>query len=470
MNAYNKLVNNSIIFAIGNLGSKLIYVLLLPVYTYYLSTAEFGNVDLITTTITMLLPIVSFSVYEAVLRYAVSSNISNEENLTNSLFLAFIGIIIFTILMPVIKYFNIFNNFIFHFYILLILQIFERLLGQFSRGIGQVNIFAINGILLTFTTGILNILFLVIFDMGIQGYLLSMILAYIIAIVFLLFSTKSFKYVKFKYLNFGFMTQILKYSIPLVPNTLMWWLINASSRFFIVFYLNLSANGLFAVASRIPSVLGIASQIFSQAWQLSAIEEYENSKNSVIYSSVLNFFISVLFICSSFILLIIKPLNYFIIAPEYYDSWRVMPFLLVGIIFSSLSGYFGAFYIASKETKGVFMTSIYGGIISLVLNITLIPIFGIVGAGLSSMFSFFAMSVIRYRDSKKYIKIKINSKNLIINLLLIFIQIFILFMNFSVVIELVVELFITVIILVFNRQIFKSLFAYIIDLKIKYHK
>ena len=113
MNSYKKLVNNSMIFAVGTLGSKLVTLLLVPLYTYYLSTAEYGTVDLVVTTINMLLPIVSWSVFEAVLRFSLDKQESPEETLINSLMIALISYLVFILLYPELAYLNLFDNILF---------------------------------------------------------------------------------------------------------------------------------------------------------------------------------------------------------------------------------------------------------------------------------------------------------------------------------------------------------------------
>ncbi|MFD1899696.1 lipopolysaccharide biosynthesis protein [Enterococcus termitis] len=103
MNKYKKLINNSIIFAVGNVGSKLILIFLMPFYTRYLTPGEFGTVDLVTTTTSMLLPIVSFSVYEAVLRYVLDKAYDESEIISNGTMITIIGSIFLSIFMVMLK-------------------------------------------------------------------------------------------------------------------------------------------------------------------------------------------------------------------------------------------------------------------------------------------------------------------------------------------------------------------------------
>lgn len=455
MNSYKKLLNNSFIFALGNLGSKIISFILVPLYTYYLTIEEYGTVDLLITTVSMLLPIVSFSVFDGVLRFVMEKNTKDGEVLYNSLLIGLFGFVISLIGIPLLLYLNIFNDLLIFLYALLILQILERILAQFSRGSGKTKIFAINGILLTFNTGIFNLFFLVTLKMGVKGYFYSMIIAYIVSILYLALSLKVIQYLKPKHKNNFLSKELLKYSIPMIPNSLMWWLINASSRFFIRYFVGIEANGLFAVSSRIPALINLVNQVFTQAWQLSAIEEFENTSKSEFYSSVFSYLSSIMFIGVSLIMIAIKPIFSTIFSIDYFMAWQVTPLLLLGTLFSCFSGFLGSIYIASKQTKGIFRTSMYGGIVSLFFNIILIPNFGLIGSGISSFLSFFVIFYIRYLDTKNEIKFNINWKLLLVNLSLILIQYLILLISINKTVEMTIVITIFVIIIFINKPFLK---------------
>ena len=295
---------------------------------------------------------------------------------------------------------------------------------------------------------------MVYFEFGVAGYFWAMILANLISILYLFITTKAYRNIKFKNINLITAKDLLEYSLPLIPNSLMWWLIDASSRYFIRVFVGIAANGLFAVASRIPSLISIVNQVFSQAWQLSAIEEYENENKEEFYTDVFKHLSAVMFLATSAIIVVVKPLFELLFATEYFTSWRVAPFLLLGAVFSSFSGFLGTNYIAAKETKGVFKTSVYGGGISLLLNTLLIPIFGIIGAGISSMISFFVIFLIRLYDTRKFVRIKINWNLFLTNLVIILIQIGILFLNLTLVTELIIQLILFGGLILVNRRLF----------------
>lgn len=468
MNSYKKLANNSIIFGIGSIGSKLISFVLLPLYTYYLTTSEFGTADLISTTATMLMPLVSFNIYEAVLRFTMDRNSNITKIFSTSLLIAVIGCLILLFLIPIISFFGISGKSLTYLYFTIVVQVFERIFAQFARGLGKTKIYAINGIILTLFICIFNILFLVFYSFGVDGYLLSTILANIISIIFLFYSTKAYIYIKWQGVDYYFSHLLIKYTAPLIPNTLIWWLINSSSRYFINYFVGIEANGLFAVSSKIPSLINIVSQIFMQAWQLSAIEEYEEKKSGVFYSKIFNFLFPLILMISSFLLILIKPIFIIFFSADYYSAWRVVPFLLLGSIFSSFSSFFGATYIASKQTIGIFSTSIYGGLISIILNIILIPFIGTIGAGISSMVSFFIMFKMRFKDTNKVMELSINWKQFYLNLFVILFQIIVLFLNLSNVLSYSILIILFILIIFLNWKSIANIM--IIIKKIFYNK
>lgn len=427
MNSYSKLINNTFIFALGTLGSRIISFVLVPIYTFYLTKGEYGVADLLTTSVAMLLPIVTASVADAILRFVINSSYDRSIIMTNSMIVFLIGYIIILFFYPILKYLNIFNDYLHYLYLLVLLQSLNLIFSQYARGIGNSKIFAINGILTTFFSGFFNIVFIVVFKWSLNGYFLSFILAYLCSIIYLVLRTKPLNKVSMGKFNYKIMITILQYSVPLIPNSLMWWLINSSSRFFINTYVGLDANGLFAVSSKVPTIINIVSQVFSQAWQLSAFEEYEKNNNGIFFSKVLNAYLSILLIVSSLIFIVLKPLFVILFDLSYFDAWKPVPFLILGSVFSACSGFIGVSYTASEQTKGVFKTSLYGGILSFILNFLFIPSLGIIGAGISSMFSFFLMFIIRYFDTKNLIKLNIQWKKFSFTILLLFAQISTLF-------------------------------------------
>lgn len=415
MNRNKKLLKNSLIFVIGNLGSKLISFIMVPLYTYYLSTEQFGTVDLLMTTINLCLPIVSLSLFDAVFRMTMDRNNDKSVILTTG-FITSICLLIFSLLFfPVLHFFKVPNLILF--FLILFCTVIFTMFQNFVRAIGYSKVFAVSGIINTFSFAILNIVMLVVFNKGVYGYLLSYLIAIIISSAFLVFKVKLMRMINFRSYSFSMAKIMLKYSIPLIPNSLAWWLTNDASKFFILGFVGVSGNGIFAVANKIPTILNVFFTVFTQAWQISAVDEYRSSDNSAFYSDVFNKLQQFLFILVAVLILIIRPLTSMLFSASYYSAWKYIPFLLLSVVFSDLSAFLGTVYLASKKTTGIFTTTIFGMIINLVLNAVLTPNIGIYGTCFGMMLGFLAVVLLRLSSVKKYVYISMNWRNFIFSIL-----------------------------------------------------
>ncbi|MFU2181495.1 lipopolysaccharide biosynthesis protein [Streptococcus pluranimalium] len=428
MGKYKNLLNNSIIFAIGNLGTKTIVMLLVPLYTYTLTTAEYGTADLITSIINLSLPVASLSIFEATLRFVMDKSMDQLKILNSALAVTGAGSLLIVFVL-------IFVNFLFkeqrilvnYLSIILILQMFQTLFAQYLRGIGKVKIFAANGILNAVILAVSNLLFLFILKMKIDGYFLSIIFANFISNIFLLAHIDVKKIFSYRKIDTPFIKYMLNYSIPLIPNSLMWWIVNTSSRYFILFFSGVEANGLFAVSAKIPSIITIFQSIFFQAWQLSAIDEFNNKERNKFYQQVFNVFSCFMFLITAIVILFIKPIIYFAVSSAYYLSWKYVPFLLIGVLFSSFSSFMGTLYVASKETNEIMKSSFIGALANILTCLILVPKFGANGAAIASAFSFIFIFLYRVNDIYKKISFKIDLKQIALSTFILILEILILY-------------------------------------------
>src|SRR5699024_1189285 len=112
-----------------------------------------------------------------------------------------------------------------------------------------------------------------VLDFKVEGYLLSIILANLFSNIYFFIITNSFERLKEMKVDRQLFLEMIFYSFPLIPNGTLLWLINGSTRYFILFFIDASANGVFAIANKIPQIIAMVTNIFSQAWQLSSFEE-----------------------------------------------------------------------------------------------------------------------------------------------------------------------------------------------------
>ena len=403
----NSLLKNTLLYSIGNLASKGLSFILVFFTTFYLSREDVGVFDLFLTTISLLTPIVTLQLTDAVLRWLIENNqFENKARvLTTSSFILLISI--FITIVGVLIFQN-FYPFLFYKELLFLLgfQSFFLLFQQFQRAIADNKGYVLSSVFYTFLYVFLAILFLVFFDKKIEGLLYSNIIAAFFSTVFIVFRNKVFSYIHGKYYSFQVAKELLFYSIPLVPNSLSWWVISSANRYLIVLFLGVASNGIFAIAFKFPTIVLLLVNVFYLAWQEKAIENYNREDKDDYYSTIFKKYIKYLFVISINLLSINQLFLTYFVDITFYDSWRYTSVLLLAILFNALSGFYGTIYLGAKKTKSIFLSSLISGIIVLLLSYFLIPILELLGAAIAIFFGYFFLFLFRLFETKKYIKIE----------------------------------------------------------------
>ena len=215
---------------------------------------------------------------------------------------------------------------------------------------------------------------------------------------------------------------MINYSIVLIPNTFMWWIINSSDRVLVTALLGAAANGIYAVSYKIPSVVSVIASIFNQAWGYSAIHEDESEDRDRYSNAVYKGLIAVSVISGIALLFVMKPLMDIYVEGSYYEAWRYTPFLIIGNVFMTTGTFLASWYTVNKDSKGYLLSAICGAAVNIVLNVALIPLIGITGSALATCVSYITVFAYRARDIKKYITIKIMSRRYILAYAMLFLS------------------------------------------------
>lgn len=428
---YKKLVKNSAVFFIGNLGSKVITFLIVPFYTYFLTTEEYGTADLVTTTVNLLVPFAMMGMNEAVLRFTVSKEVDTKAIASNSMLVVLIGWAVCWLLSPLFHAFSVIGGNIVYFLLLLCLTSFNFVFMQLLRGIGKSKAFAANGVVITFATAISNVLALAVFHLGVGGYLASMVIAQLVGAVHIVITCRLWRLLSPRYVDKRALKGMLTYCIPLIPNSLMWWIMSASDRYVILFFIGAGANGIYNVAQKIPSIVNIVYNIFMQAWQISAIEERDSEDNAKFQSTVFRYIFVVLAIASSLIAASAYPVYTFLMSSTYEGSWQPVAMLSLANLFSCIAAFFGTTYVVAKESKKAFSTTAIGAVINIALTLVFVPPFGIMGAAGATAISYAVIAIVRARDTRKFVKLDFHKGEIVASFVLIGAQVVLSFLPFT---------------------------------------
>lgn len=401
------LFQNTVAFAIGKVGTRLIAFFLVPLYTYALSTEEYGTVDLITTICTVLMPILILGINEAVMRFCLDKGADYRKIMSVGLAILAGATIIGLLLIPVAKLFPETAAYGFLIYSYVITMGYSQVFLYYLRGQEKLTAYSVGNIIHTAVAAGCNILFLVIFRWGIKGYLLAYTCSNIASALYAAVVGRVDLAIRKFQFDGRLSRMMLRFSVILIPNTFMWWIINSSDRIMVAAMVGTAANGIYAVSYKIPSMLSIMSGVFNQAWSYSAIRESGSADEAEYHNQIYNHLVQTLTFITTVALLVIKPFLKLYVSEAFYSAWRYTPYLLIGFLFLSLATFLSTPYTVHKNSLGFLFSSMIGAGINIGLNLLLIPRIGVTGAALATCFSYIAVYLFRGIHTRKYIKIRI---------------------------------------------------------------
>lgn len=401
---------NTLILFLGKFSTQFISLLLLPLFTRSLLSDDFGFVDLLQTYITLFVPVIILRIDSASFRFLVNKRDNEKETnkiISNILILMMISIFASLILFLTLNIFiNIkyFQHIMFNVAILMVSSVVLQLL----RGVGKNIDYSILSIIVGITNLLINIVLIQIYNFNASSILISSTIANIIGIAYGIIKLKLFKRLKFRYYDKKICSDILKYSIPMIPNSLSWWIVNVSDRSIISLFLGVSMNGIYTISCKFSNILNSFYSIVNMSWQETATLHINDDDKDEYFSQMINkiFFV---FCSVSLGIVALLPFCYsFLIGESYMDSYKYIPILLYANSWNVLGGLIGGIYVAKKLTKEIANTTIISAVINIIINLVLIKFIGLYAACLSTLLSYILIGLYRYFDCKKYVKVKLD--------------------------------------------------------------
>lgn len=422
MKKYREFISNTMIFAIGGIGTKVILFLLVPLYTHYLTPQEYGISDLVFTISQFIVPIITLTIYDAVTRFGLSVNEKKSDVLLSAFIVWILGTIVLIVFSPFISLYTAISDWKWYLVVYVILNGGIQIGLNYLKVIDKNKTFAIVSILNSIILVLLNLVLIVFLHTGIRGYLISNIGASFITIVIILFVGRIIHTLKLAKFDKDLLMRMVLFSAPLVLNNISWWAIHSTDKIMINAMVSATALGIYTVSSKIPSLINVFTGFFVQAWGLSSIKEVETTNETRFYSNVFKTFTASIFILCVFINCFIKPFMTIYTSEAFSNSWMYVPVLLVAATFNAVSSFFGTLYSALKKTINNMITTIIAAAVNVVVNYVFILIVGTWGAAIGTITSYFVVAYIRLFNVKKYIDFEIDWKRHILSVMIVFIH------------------------------------------------
>lgn len=461
---YKKLIKDTLIFALGNIGSKFIIFFLVPLYTHCLTTEEYGSADFIFTIAQIFVPVVSLVIFDAVIRFGLEHKEHPENVLLVSLLVGSCGSILFLLFLPLLSLHPTIQSWKWYMYFYIVSNVFLSIFLNYLKVKGKNLIYSLICIVQTGVLALLNILFLVIFRWGVSGYLLANVCAGVTALIVAFFFGGVIRDAKVAKFDKVLFKQMIKYSSPLIFNNLAWWIIQSSDKIMIQVMVGLSALGLYTVATRIPSLINVVVSIFQQSWGISAVLEMDSSNQKDFYTNILRIYTCGVFGACMVLNAIIKPFMALYVGNDFFTAWKFVPFLIIAAAFSAVAAYYGSMYGALKKSVNNMISTVLAAVINIIFNYIMILRIGAFGAIVGTCMAYVFLAFYRMFDVNRCLNLQIDMKKFMLNILVMFVQAFFITIDFY---KYLVSFAMIIIFLWINRQMIKEIFNTLIIRRVR---
>lgn len=441
------------LYFIGNMASKLMTALLVPIYTFYITAYDLGSYDYSQTIMQIAVPILYVAIWEAILKYAISSE--NKEQKDKYLSTAIVISMVSTVFMVLFVI-------IFHLAeplpypvlvcIMMLVYTYGMILQYCSRSLGENKIYVISGISATIVNFCGIICFVVIFRQGLFGLYISYILGQLASCLISFTKLKFWSRFRLSSTDRHTARVLLTFSVPLAINLASGWLINGAGRIVVKQNLGNEANGIYSYASKFGNLVTMITSVVSMALMEEfyirmndkGINGYFREKCNQIWNAVLSIFILVIPVIGFYFM--------FIQDTEYYVALQYIPVYVMATCMSSFATNVGGVFQLKNITQYSFLTTIAGGAVTLIISVLAVGKYGIMGVVTAQLFGAATMLATRYGVAKKLMEYHMDYGRTILFILLIIADSILLIKLRTIILEVLFFIINTLIVVVLNRK------------------
>lgn len=420
---YSELVRNIGLFALSDVSTKLVTFIMVPLYTYFLSEAEYGVTDMATISLALALPLVTLSVTESVLRFCISDRGNQGDYVTLGTIIVLLSNLVVAVALPLLdlSFFGGLGAYKWYFLLCYFGLSSQTLLSSIARGLDQVKLMSIAAICSALVNVTSSIILVGALKQGVTGFFAANLIGSLVCCSTIVCGGRYWRILHRPAKGFGQRLHgMLAYSLPLIPNALTWWINQSINRFFITVSFGIGASGMFAAALKIPALLNLISAVFMQAWNLTAFKAREAAEATRLFSEIFIVYNAAMAMATS-VLIPLSPLFAgLLLQKSFYSGWTVIPVSMLAFYYSTSGAFYGSVYTANMKTKNLFLTTLAGALVCIGATYVLLQLFGLIGAAYGTAIANLVVWLLRLVDTRRIIKIRLPVPSLIMtNLLLV---------------------------------------------------
>jgi O-antigen/teichoic acid export membrane protein len=393
----------SIIYGLGSILLRGINLLVLPLYTHYLTPEDYGIVAISASLTALLSLIMPVSLYSAILPFFFKmESKSNVRRMMGTIWLGMIGgglligvafeifgVRIFDIIFPQLV-FNPYGQISIWTAFFAIFSFLPLNLLQAEEKPQQYVYWTSSALLLTVA---LTVIFVVVLEQGAYGYLLGTLVANIFMAI--PFTVMTLKKIEFK-IDFSYLKEALIFSLPLLPHGISNWVLAVSDRAILQFYVSVSALGIYSLGYTFGMIQIFIGVAITQAWIpflfKRIAEEGESSEPRL--ARMITYYVLFFSAVAIGLSLFSKDLINVLTNESFHSAADIVPIIVVAYLWNGLYIIPLNFLILKNRTVLVPLVTIPAALINIAINITFVPIYGIIAAAWATFFAFLSQLII----------------------------------------------------------------------------
>lgn len=416
------LIKSTAFYSIGSILPKFGALFFLPIYLRYLTPEEYGIVTSLQVLNSVLIIAFTFSLPRALYRifYDYKSHI-DQKKLVGTVFVS-VFFIALTLLIVIILFKNQFNQIyseisFYPFFLFALFSVFFASLQTIPQTILQIKekptTFISLGISLFILKSILILYFLIVMKEGAAGYLKAeMLSGFIFAPLYYIFIRDEIVITW----NFSMLKSVMAFSLPILPGVISSWVLNLSDRIFISKFYSTTEVGIYSLGYQIAGLVLLFTTAFKSAYDPYFFRIANTKKRDeavkILYKTN-HIFLIILIAVSFGIAFFAKEVVIIFFNETYYPSYQIVPIISLGYFFSQNSALLNTMVYQEKKTKVVMYITIISAGVNIVLNFLLIPLWGILGAAIVTLISYFIIFILTYFLARRHFFVPYNWNHLI---------------------------------------------------------
>jgi len=410
MQTFIKLAKTSAVYFAGAALTKVIGLLMLPVYTGYVAVADFGYFDASLAYIGVMVALLFLEGGVAALRFSAGdiSQTRRESVISVAFALCIISCVVYAVLYYIIYSYFKFNAGVEIFFCGLTGALYT-LYGYITRAQGRNKLFALGGLFTATLQAALNLYFLVYLKTGFFALYWSSIISAAAGVLVFEFFTRAFtREFSPRKIDKTLLKEMLVFSLPIVLNAIAFWFCGAFNRVSIAAVLGPEANGLYAVAAKFGVIVTVAGGCFSLAWQEMSFNKSADNAPADFFSSAFAVYLKIV-LC--IYILLVPAVNIafpYFVAPAYGAALALAPLYMLWVMLDMITYFLGTIMAGQKNTKEIFITTLCGAALNVAILYLLLRGLGAQASNIALCAAFALTWLLREVFLRRSIGLKMN--------------------------------------------------------------